>query len=116
MIQTFPRSRGEARTGVLVPDSAHGTTPASAALSGFQVVEVASGPDGRISLADLESKLSSRVAALMLTNPNTLGLFERDILDIAELVDNTGAMLFYDGANLNSFLGFGPPGVLMLCH
>jgi len=110
MIQAFHRSRGEARTEVLVPDSAHGTNPASAALSGFQVVEVASGPDGRISLADLEAKLSSRVAALMLTNPNTLGLFEREILDIAELVHNTGAKLYYDGANLNAFMGVCRPG------
>ncbi len=110
MIQAYQRSRGETRTEVLVPDSAHGTNPASAALSGFQVVEVDSAPDGRISLADLESKLSSRVAALMLTNPNTLGLFERDILDIAELVHNTGAMLYYDGANLNAFMGVCRPG------
>src|SRR5260370_39160582 len=110
MIQAYRRSRGEVRTEVLVPDSAHGTNPASAALSGFQVVEVASAPDGRISLADLESKLSSKVAALMLTNLNTLGLFERDILDIAELVHNTGAMLYYDGANLNAFMGVCRPG------
>ena len=98
------------RTEVLVPDSAHGTNPASAALSGFQVVEVKSGPDGRISLADLESKLSPRVAALMLTNPNTLGLFEREILDVAEMVHATGAMLYYDGANLNAFMGICRPG------
>ena len=110
MIQAFHRSRGEARTEVLVPDSAHGTNPASAALSGFHVVEVKSGPDGRISLADLESKLSSRVAALMLTNPNTLGLFEREILDVAELVHATGAKLYYDGANLNAFMGICRPG------
>jgi glycine dehydrogenase subunit 2 len=110
MIQAFHRSRGDMRTEVLVPDSAHGTNPASAALSGFQVVEVASAPDGRISIADLEAKLSSRVAALMLTNPNTLGLFERDILDIAELVHNTGAKLYYDGANLNAFMGVCRPG------
>lgn len=110
MIQAFHRSRGDARNEVLVPDSAHGTNPASAALSGFQVVEVASAPDGRISLPDLEAKLSSRVAALMLTNPNTLGLFERDILDIAELVHNTGAKLYYDGANLNAFMGVCRPG------
>ena len=84
--------------------------PLSAALSGFQVVEVKSGPDGRISLADLESKLSPRVAALMLTNPNTLGLFERQILDIAEMVHATGAMLYYDGANLNAFMGICRPG------
>jgi glycine dehydrogenase subunit 2 len=110
MIKAFHQSRGEARTEVLVPDSAHGTNPASAALSGFQVVEVKSGPDGRISLADLESKLSPKVAALMMTNPNTLGLFEREILDVAELVHGTGAMLYYDGANLNAFMGICRPG------
>ncbi len=110
MIQAFHRSRGESRTEVLVPDSAHGTNPASAALSGFHVVEVKSGPDGRISLADLEAKLSPKVAALMLTNPNTLGLFEREILDVAELVHATGAMLYYDGANLNAFMGICRPG------
>src|SRR3981081_3309602 len=110
MIAAYHHSRGDNRTEVLVPDSAHGTNPASAALSGFQVVEVKSGPDGRISLADLESKLSPRVAALMLTNPNTLGLFERQILDIAEMVHATGAMLYYDGANLNAFMGICRPG------
>ncbi|HEY8816203.1 MAG TPA: aminomethyl-transferring glycine dehydrogenase subunit GcvPB [Candidatus Dormibacteraeota bacterium] len=110
MIQAFHRSRGESRTEVLVPDSAHGTNPASAALSGFHVVEVKSGPDGRISLADLESKLSPRTAALMLTNPNTLGLFEREILDVAEMVHATGAKLYYDGANLNAFMGICRPG------
>ncbi|HZQ49372.1 MAG TPA: aminomethyl-transferring glycine dehydrogenase subunit GcvPB [Candidatus Dormibacteraeota bacterium] len=110
MIQAYHRSRGDRRTEVLVPDSAHGTNPASAALSGFEVVEVKSGPDGRISLGDLESKLSPRVAALMLTNPNTLGLFEREILDVAEMVHATGAMLYYDGANLNAFMGVCRPG------
>src|SRR5437879_2260509 len=110
MIQAYHRSRGEDRTEVIVPDSAHGTNPASAALCGFSVVEVASPPDGRISLADLESKLSSRVAALMLTNPNTLGLFERDILDIAELVHTSGAKLYYDGADRNASMGVCRPG------
>jgi len=110
MIAAYHHSRGDNRTEVLVPDSAHGTNPASAALSGFHVVEVKSGPDGRISLADLESKLSPHVAALMLTNPNPLGLFEREILDIAEMVHATGAMLYYDGANLNAFMGICRPG------
>jgi glycine dehydrogenase subunit 2 len=110
MIQAYQRSRGQARSEVLVPDSAHGTNPASAALSGFDVVEVKSGADGRLHLADLESKLSPRTAALMLTNPNTLGLFEREILDIAELVHSVGAMLYYDGANLNAFMGICRPG------
>ena len=110
MIAAYHDSRKENRTEVLVPDSAHGTNPASAALSGFHVVEVKSGPDGRISLGDLESKLSPKTAALMLTNPNTLGLFEREILDIAEMVHATGALLYYDGANLNAFMGICRPG------
>ena len=110
MIQAYHLSRGDERTEVLVPDSAHGTNPASAALCGFKVVEVRSGRDGRISLPDLESKLSPRVAALMLTNPNTLGLFEREILDVARLVHATGAKLYYDGANLNALMGICRPG------
>jgi glycine dehydrogenase subunit 2 len=110
MIQAYHQSRGEDRTEVLVPDSAHGTNPASAALCGFRVVEVKSAPDGRISVPDLESKLSERVAALMLTNPNTLGLFERDILEVADMVHATGAKLYYDGANLNSLMGIARPG------
>ena len=110
MIQAFHQSRGEDRTEVLVPDSAHGTNPASAALCGFKVVEVRSAPDGRISVPDLEAKLNERVAALMLTNPNTLGLFERDILEVAEMVHATGAKLYYDGANLNALMGIARPG------
>src|SRR5439155_15619612 len=99
-----------ARTEVLVTDSANGTNPASAALCGFRVVEVRSGADGRISLDDLESKLSPSTAALMLTNPNTLGLFEREILEVAGLVHATGAKLYYDGANLNALMGVCRPG------
>ncbi|HLH69343.1 MAG TPA: aminomethyl-transferring glycine dehydrogenase subunit GcvPB [Candidatus Dormibacteraeota bacterium] len=110
MIQVYHRSRGEERDQVLVPDSAHGTNPASAALCGFTVVEVRSAPDGRVDVADLRRKLSPRVAALMLTNPNTLGLFERDILQIAELVHGVGAKLYYDGANLNALMGICRPG------
>jgi glycine dehydrogenase subunit 2 len=110
MIQAYHLARGEQRDQVLVPDSAHGTNPASAALCGFQVVEVKSGADGRISVADLESKLSQRVAALMLTNPNTLGLFEKEILEVAEMVHATGAKLYYDGANLNALMGICRPG------
>jgi glycine dehydrogenase subunit 2 len=110
MIQAYHQAQGDERTEVLVPDSAHGTNPASAALCGFKVVEVASGADGRISLADLESKLTPRTAALMLTNPNTLGLFEREILEVAEMVHATGAKLYYDGANLNALMGVCRPG------
>jgi glycine dehydrogenase subunit 2 len=110
MIQAYHRSRGEHRTEVIVPDAAHGTNPASAALCGFTVVEVRSGRDGRVDVADLEAKLSNRVAALMLTNPNTLGLFERQILEMAEMVHATGAKLYYDGANLNALMGICRPG------
>ena len=110
MIQAYHRSRGETRTEVIVPDSAHGTNPASAALGGFTVVEVRSGADGRVDVSDLEAKLSNRVAALMLTNPNTLGLFERQIIEMAEMVHATGAKLYFDGANLNALLGICRPG------
>ena len=110
MIQAYHADRGDERTEVLVPDSAHGTNPASAALCGFQVVEVRSGPDGRVDLGDLETRLSARTAALMLTNPNTVGLFEKDILEIAEMVHAVGAKLYYDGANLNALMGICRPG------
>src|SRR5215471_540007 len=110
MIQAYHRAHGEDRTEIIVPDAAHGTNPASAALCGFRVVEVRSGTDGRVDVADLEAKLSNRVAALMLTNPNTLGLFERQILEMAEMVHATGAKLYYDGANLNALMGICRPG------
>ena len=110
MIQAFHEDRGEARTEVLVPDSAHGTNPASAALCGYRVVEVRSNPDGRVDLGDLEAKLSPQTAALMLTNPNTVGVFETEILEIAELVHAVGARLYYDGANLNALMGVCRPG------
>jgi glycine dehydrogenase subunit 2 len=110
MIQAYHLSRGEDRSEVIVPDSAHGTNPASAALCGFKVVEVKSAPDGRVDVGDLEAKLSNRVAALMLTNPNTLGLFERQILEMSEMVHATGAKLYYDGANLNALMGICRPG------
>ena len=110
MIQAFHEDHGDERGEVLVPDSAHGTNPASAALCGFKVVEVSSAPDGRVSLLDLEAKLSERTAALMLTNPNTVGTFEKDILQIAEMVHGVGAKLYYDGANLNALMGICRPG------
>ncbi|HET9847274.1 MAG TPA: aminomethyl-transferring glycine dehydrogenase subunit GcvPB, partial [Candidatus Dormibacteraeota bacterium] len=85
IIQAFHHSRGESRTEVLVPDSAHGTNPASATLSRLKTIAIKSGPDGLVDLNDLKSKLSRNVAAVMLTNPNTLGLFEKDILEITRL-------------------------------
>ncbi len=110
MIQAYHRSRGERRDQVLVPDSAHGTNPASAALSGLQTVTVRSGADGLVDLQDFKSKLSERVAAVMMTNPNTVGLFEKDIETIARLAHQTGVQLYYDGANLNALVGLARPG------
>jgi glycine dehydrogenase subunit 2 len=101
---------GDQRTEVIVPDAAHGTNFASAAMGGYDVVELPSGDDGRVDLDALEAALSERTAALMLTNPNTLGLFERDIHQIAEMVHDVGGLLYYDGANLNALLGRARPG------
>src|SRR6184192_3180279 len=109
MIQAYHRSRGETRDEVLVPDSAHGTNPASATLSHLKTVTVKSGPDGLVDLADFKSKISTRVAAVMLTNPNTAGIFEKDILEIARLAHEQGVQLYYDGANLNLHKTFSTP-------
>ncbi|MEB3299044.1 MAG: aminomethyl-transferring glycine dehydrogenase subunit GcvPB [Candidatus Sericytochromatia bacterium] len=111
MIKAYHQHRGDTkRTRVLVPDSAHGTNPATAAVAGFEVVTVSSDSRGLVDLADLKSKLDDRVAALMLTNPNTLGLFEEDILEIQEAVHAAGGLLYYDGANFNAILGTVRPG------
>ncbi len=103
-------SRGEEREEVLVPDSAHGTNPASATMAGFRTVEVESTPDGRVDPEDLEKKTSRNTAALMLTNPNTLGLFESDIERISKIIREVGGKLYYDGANLNPLVGRIRPG------
>ncbi|MEC9484403.1 MAG: aminomethyl-transferring glycine dehydrogenase subunit GcvPB [Candidatus Izemoplasma sp.] len=98
------------RTKIIVPDSAHGTNPASASVAGFDVVEVKSNEDGTVNLEDLNSVLGDDIAGIMLTNPNTLGIFEKDILEIAERVHGAGGLLYYDGANLNPILGIARPG------
>lgn len=110
LIKAYMDDRGERRDIVLIPDSAHGTNPASATLSGCQVIEVKSDQRGGVSLEDLKDKLSSRVMALMLTNPNTLGLFDENILEISRLVHRAGGLLYYDGANLNGICGYVRPG------
>ncbi len=106
------KSNGECekRTELIVPDSAHGTNPASAAMAGFNVVVLPSGADGCMDLEALKSAVSNKTAGLMLTNPNTLGLFEKDIEEIAKVVHETGGLLYYDGANLNPLLGKARPG------
>lgn len=98
------------RTKVIVPDSAHGTNPASAAVCGLEVVEVKSTENGRVDVEDLKTHLDDTVAGMMMTNPNTLGLFESDIPEIARLVHDCGALMYYDGANLNPMLGECRPG------
>jgi glycine dehydrogenase subunit 2 len=110
MMRAFHRSRGEDRKRVIIPDSAHGTNPASVALAGFQAQEVRSNSDGLVDLEALEEALDTDVAGLMLTNPNTLGLFERDIEKIAAALHKVGGLLYYDGANFNSIVGVVRPG------
>lgn len=111
-IRAAVADRGEIRPRVLVPESAHGTNPATAAFAGFTVEQVKSGPDGRVDAAALVSKLGPDVAAVMLTNPNTCGLFEKDIAAIAEKVHAVGAYLYCDGANFNAIVGRVRPGDL----
>ena len=111
-IRAAVASRGENRPRVLVPESAHGTNPATAAFAGFTVEEVKATPEGRVDLDDLRSKLGPDVAAFMLTNPNTCGLFERDVITMAELVHEAGAYFYCDGANYNAIAGRVRPGDL----
>ncbi|SIS63352.1 aminomethyl-transferring glycine dehydrogenase subunit GcvPB [Alicyclobacillus vulcanalis] len=111
MIRKYHVDRGEAsRVEVIVPDSAHGTNPASVSMAGLRVVTIPSRPDGRVDLEALRQAVSDRTAALMLTNPNTLGLFERDIVEIARIVHEAGGLLYYDGANMNAIMGYARPG------
>ena len=110
IIAAYHRKKRRTRSTILIPDSAHGTNPASAALSGFTVVQLKSGADGLIDLGELKAKLTKDVAALMLTNPNTLGLFERDIKTIAALLHERDALVYMDGANMNALLGIAQPG------
>ena len=112
MIRKYFEKRGEKRTRILIPDSAHGTNPASSALCGFQVVSVPSDREGNVDLDKLSALLDGDVAGLMLTNPNTLGLFERNIEEISRRVHAAGALLYGDGANANAFLGKVRPGDL----
>ncbi len=107
--RAYFKNKGEHRTKVLIPDSAHGTNPASVTLSGFESVTVSSTSDGLIDIQDLESKLGPDVALIMVTNPNTLGLFERDICQVIEKVHAAGALAYMDGANLNALAGIVRP-------
>ncbi len=111
VIRAYHMSRGDVkRRTVIIPDSAHGTNPASAAVAGLKVVEVKSLPDGTVDVDALRQLLDDTVAAMMMTNPNTVGIFEHSIPEIAEMVHAAGALMYYDGANLNPMLGVARPG------
>ncbi len=110
MIRKYHRDRGEERDEMLVPDSAHGTNPASAAMAGFKVVRIPTSSSGTVDIEALKAVVGRRTAGLMLTNPNTLGIFEDRILEIADIVHEAGGLLYYDGANLNGIMGIVRPG------
>ncbi|WCK53338.1 aminomethyl-transferring glycine dehydrogenase subunit GcvPB [Aneurinibacillus sp. Ricciae_BoGa-3] len=110
LIRAYHKNRGEQRTKVIVPDSAHGTNPASASVAGLETVTVKSDADGNVDVEELRKVVGPDTAALMLTNPNTLGLFEKNIVEIAEVVHEAGGLLYYDGANANAILGKARPG------
>ncbi len=111
LIKAYHESRGDtARKKILVPDSAHGTNPASATMAGFEVVNLPSGPDGLVDLEKLRAAAGPDTAGLMLTNPNTVGLFDPQILEITQIVHEAGGLCYYDGANLNAVMGVARPG------
>jgi len=104
------RDQGQQRTKVLIPDSAHGTNPASAAMAGFECVTVKSTPQGFVDMADLIAKIDEKTAVFMITNPNTLGMFDRQVREIADRVHDVGGLIYLDGANMNAILGIARPG------
>lgn len=110
MIRAYHESRGEHRTKVIVPDTSHGTNPASATVAGLDTITIQSNPDGNVDLDALRAAVGSDTAALMLTNPSTLGLFEEQIVEIARIVHEAGGLLYYDGANSNAIMGIARPG------
>ena len=111
LIKAYHTERGDtARTKIIVPDSAHGTNPATAAMCGYQVVNIPSGSDGCVDLDALRAAVGSDTAGLMLTNPNTVGIFDKNILQITQIVHEAGGLCYYDGANLNAVMGVVRPG------
>jgi glycine dehydrogenase subunit 2 len=110
LTRAFHADRGETRTKVLAPDTSHGTNPASVTMAGYEVVKVATDERGGVEMDDLRGKVDDQVACLMLTNPNTLGLFDENIAEIAALIHGAGGTLYYDGANLNAVMGQSRPG------
>jgi glycine dehydrogenase subunit 2 len=109
VIKKYFQAKNENRTKILIPDSAHGTNPASAALCGFEVETISSNPEGCIDLEDLKKHLNNDVAGLMLTNPNTLGLHDKNIIEIADMIHKNGSLFYCDGANSNAIIGIAKP-------
>jgi glycine dehydrogenase subunit 2 len=110
LTRAYHEDRGDRRTKVLTPDTAHGTNPATVTMAGYEIVKVGTDADGNVDIDDLRAKATEDVACLMLTNPSTLGLFESQIAEIAAIVHGVGATLYYDGANLNAIMGICRPG------
>lgn len=112
MIRKFHEIKGNKKTKVIIPDSAHGTNPATASMCGYQIQVIESNSGGLIDIGKLEREVDESVAAIMLTNPNTLGLFEEDILTISDIIHGKGGLLYYDGANFNPLLGITRPSLM----
>lgn len=112
IIKRYFETKGETRTKVIIPDSAHGTNPASAKMCGFECVEIKSNEKGQVDIDALKAVLDKDVAAIMMTNPNTLGLFEEKILEISKLMHDNGSLLYYDGANFNAIMGYTNPKLM----
>lgn len=112
VIKKYFETKGEKRTKVIIPDSAHGTNPASAKMCGYECVEIKSNEKGQVDIEALKAVLDSEVAAIMMTNPNTLGLFEENILEISKIMHDNGSLLYYDGANFNAIMGYTNPKLM----
>lgn len=112
VVKKYFEVKGEKRTKVIIPDSAHGTNPASAHMCGFEIVSVKSNEKGQVDIEALKEVLDSEVAAIMMTNPNTLGIFEENVLEISKLMHENGSLLYYDGANFNAIMGYTNPKLM----
>ena len=121
IIKKYFETKGEVRTKVIVPDSAHGTNPASASMAGFDIIQVKSNERGQVDLEDLKrlvSEQGAEIAGIMMTNPNTVGIFEEQVLEISKIMHDNGSLLYYDGANLNAVMGYSNPAIMGfdVCH
>lgn len=112
IVKKYFESKGECRKKVIIPDSAHGTNPASASMAGFEIVQVKSNEKGQVDIEALKELLTEDVAAIMMTNPNTLGIFEENVLEISKLMHDNGSLLYYDGANFNAIMGYTNPKLM----